>query len=338
MPRFLARAARPVSGERLVVVWRVTTRCNLSCGFCAYDRRLSIPRSEIDEPAARRVALCLAAHSAHTGRRVHLSLLGGEPLLWRPLANVAADFAELGLSLGITTNGTALSAASAQQLLLEHFDEVTVSVDGLAETHDRLRGWVGGFAQLERSLRTLAEAKKARGRGPVLRVNTVLMRDNVAGLAELGRMLADWGVEELTFNRLGERDRPEFFEQHRLGPGALERLARLLPALRVELAQRGLQLRGSDGYVRRLLELERGLPTGGSLCDPGAEFLFLDERGRFAPCSFTLDDLGEPWPNNQRGLAGLSKRFLLQQSAGAVACRDCRSTQVAGKFREADGP
>ena len=338
MPRFLARAARPVSGERLVVVWRVTTRCNLSCGFCAYDRRLAIPRSEVDEAAARRVALALAAHGQRTARQIHLSLLGGEPFLWRPLANVAADFARLGLSLGITTNGTALSAASAQQLLLEHFDEVTVSVDGLAETHDRLRGWAGGLAQLGRSLRALAEAKKARGRGPVLRVNTVLMRDNVSQLAELGRMLADWGVEELTFNRLGERDRPEFFAQHRLGVGALEGLARLLPALRVELAQRGLKLRGSDTYVRRLLELERGLPTGGSLCDPGAEFLFLDEQGRSAPCSFTLDDLGQPWPTNQHELVGLPKRFLLQQSAGMTACRDCRSTQVAGKFREPDGP
>src|SRR5688572_27133506 len=27
-------------GSRLVVVWRVTQKCNLSCPFCSYDRRV----------------------------------------------------------------------------------------------------------------------------------------------------------------------------------------------------------------------------------------------------------------------------------------------------------
>ncbi|MES1175648.1 MAG: radical SAM protein [Myxococcales bacterium] len=316
--------------DRLVVVWRVTTRCNLSCGFCAFDRTLPGRRTEVDEVAARALTSWLAAERRRLGRPLHLSFLGGEPLLWRPLATVAAECSALGISLGVTTNGTTLSRTSTRELLLEHFEELTISIDGLGSAHDQVRGWPGGFAQLERAVRSLVQAKRAQGRGPLIRVNSVLMRENVAQLAELAFTLAGWGVEELTFNRLGERDRPEFFAQHCLGPSTLERLARRLPELRRALAERGLRLRGSDGYVERLLELERGTSKAGPTCDPGREFLFVDEHGRLAPCHFTLSEMGGPWPPN-RNLAELSKRFLLRQSS-ASACQHCPSTQVAGKF------
>jgi len=330
----MTELARSTPGERLVVVWRVTTRCNLSCGFCAYDRSLDFARSEVDEASAERVAASLAALQVGSKRRVHLSLLGGEPLSWRPLSSFAERCAELGLSLGVTTNGSALGAARNRRLLLERFDEVTVSVDGLQASHDSLRSWPGGFAQLERAVCALVESKRSSGRGPLIRVNTVLMRDNVHEFADLCRTLARWGVEELTFNRLGGRDRPAFYAAHRLGRENLERLVRVLPELREEARARGLRLRGSERYVDRLLSLEDADGSSAARCNPGADFLFLDERGRLAPCSFTSEHLSEPLlPAHEGELTQISRRFLARQSSGEnLPCRDCPSTQVAGKF------
>lgn len=323
---------------RLVVVWRVTTRCMLRCGFCAYDRRLPFARVDSDELSARRLGRLLSRHGASTGRAVHVSLLGGEPFGWSPLADVAHDFKRLGLSLGVTTNGTSLGNERARELLLECFDELTVSIDGLAAVHDELRGWPGGFAQLERALTTLSEAKRRRGLGPVLRVNCVLMRDNVRDLGELCESLAAWGVEELTFNRLGGRDRPEFFARHRLLAEDLAWLSCELPRLQRELGPRGLTIRGSAAYVRRLQQLEAGVAVRVEDCRPGEQFLFVDELGRAAPCHFTLDEYGQE-PTAGADLNQLLELFRdRQQCRRAAACDDCQSTQVFEKFRGVDGP
>jgi len=37
----------------MVVLWRVTARCNLGCGFCGYDRTLPRPRREADAAVVR---------------------------------------------------------------------------------------------------------------------------------------------------------------------------------------------------------------------------------------------------------------------------------------------
>jgi MoaA/NifB/PqqE/SkfB family radical SAM enzyme len=328
---------RAAAAERLVVVWRVTTRCNLSCGFCAYDRALPFARRDTDEASARRLGRSLVHTRDGLGQPVHVSFLGGEPFAWEPLPRVARHFAELGLSLGITTNGVALGSAASRELLLDCFDEVTLSIDGLGAIHDGLRGWFGGFERLAAVLTELARATARRGRGPLLRVNTVLMRDNIREFPELCRALADLGVQELTFNRLGGRDRPEFFAAHRLRPAELEQFATELPALRRELGARGLSILGAHGYVERLLSLERGDAVAVRDCEPGRRFLFVDERGLLAPCSFTLDSYGEPVAEMTNGdVAELPRRFLARQrSQRAGACDDCSSTQVFEKFRGA---
>jgi MoaA/NifB/PqqE/SkfB family radical SAM enzyme len=303
----------------------------LSCGFCAYDRRLPFVRHDASEDAARRLGESLLQTQARSGRRVHLSFLGGEPFGWEPLPRVARDLAERGLSLGITTSGVSLGSAAARDLLLECFDEVTLSVDGVGPRHDTLRGWPGGFERLASVVRELVREKARRGRGPLLRVNTVLMQSNVRHFPELCRTLADWGVQELTFNRLGGRDRPEFFAEQRLLPAQIAQLGEDLPALRRELFARGLTLLGGDGYVARLLSLERGERVAVSNCEPGERFLFVDEHGKVAPCSFTLDRYGEAV--GESVVAALPRRFLVRQrSQRAEACNDCSSTQVFEKF------
>jgi MoaA/NifB/PqqE/SkfB family radical SAM enzyme len=65
-----------------------------------------------------------------------LIIEGGEPFMWQDrehdLRNVVAEARKLFFSVGVTTNGTFPIEVEA--------DNVWVSIDGLQETHDRLRG------------------------------------------------------------------------------------------------------------------------------------------------------------------------------------------------------
>ena len=131
----------------MIVLWRVTERCNLSCGFCAFDRSLERPRREADPRDVFRFAEVLASYREATDDEVMVSWLGGEPLLWPPLEEMSRVLhTRLGLRISTTTNGTGLRSRATRELLRAHFAELTVSVDGLAATHERLRGWPGGYS------------------------------------------------------------------------------------------------------------------------------------------------------------------------------------------------
>jgi len=316
--------------DRLVVVWRVTETCNLSCAFCRYDRRQPFERKSADRERVLAIGELLAEHQRRSGISVHVSFLGGEPLLWPPFVDIVRAFRhDFSLGTGVTTNGTLVGSPEIFRAVLDAIDELTVSIDGFAAFHDRVRGWPGGFERLRRSMTDFVTAKRQLGRGPLLRANMVLMRENIDDFASLAHELARIGFDELTFNQLGGNDRPEFFALHRLLPAQVEHFVGALPALRSELAEIGLNIRGSASYLERISASthERRLPV--SDCAPGERFLYLTEAGIASPCSFTADTLGVPLASPRIGELSVAFRGARSRSK---SCADCPSTRVFGKF------
>lgn len=320
----------------MIVLWRVTTLCNLGCGFCAYDRALPMERSEVDAVTVMRFARLLSQYQAMTGDAVMVSWLGGEPLLWKPLAQASKVMAtELGLRLSATTNGSALKSPALRAAIANHFTELTVSIDGPAPFHDEIRKWPGGFEQLRTFVKQLRADSQHREQRLRLRVNTVLMDQNVHLFADLCEQLLAWDIDEITFNQLGGNDRPDFHRQHRLHLEHVETLAQLLPGLRDRLHAHGVQLSGGLRYLQRL----RASAVGGQMpvpnCGPGKKFLFVDEHGRIAPCSFTVPDYAMRVDElrSVEDLLALNQRY--EQAVAQRRsrwCDDCPSTQVFEKF------
>ena len=317
----------------MIVLWRTTTRCNYACGFCAYDRRLGGPRSDVKQAEAVRFGTLLADWSRARGERVLLSWLGGEPLLWRPVWTVSAQLAGAGLAISATTNGSTLHHDAVRAAAIATFAELTVSVDAPAPIHDRLRGRSGAWDRVRDGIRALAAA---RGNATIrLRANVVLMRETIGHFADLCAALADWGVDEITFNQLGGRDRPAFFPAQRLRPVDIAALAAVLPALRRKLAARGVRLCGDARYLERLRASASGEALAVEDCLPGRGFLFVDEQGMASPCSFSGDAYGIPIASLRTvaDLDALPARFAAARASRRLAsCDDCPSTQTFAKF------
>jgi len=319
----------------MIVVWRITTHCNLACPFCAYDRTRTIPRNHADPATVRAFCQILADYQCRHRDPVMLSWLGGEPLLWPALPRLTEQAVALGLRVSATTNGTTLGSAVVRRHLLDHYAELTISLDAPDATHDRLRAWPNGFDSLRTTVPALIAERAARRRPLKVRINTLLQRSSIAAFPLLAREVARWGADGLTFNALGGRDRPEYFPAERLFPGQLLRFASALPDLRENLGRCGLAIQGSSVYLERLLA-----GAGGDLhpvadCAPGERFLFIDEGGRVSPCSFTSQGLGVPLSGlgSAADIAALPVRFQeLRNAHKPAACLDCPSTQFFQKF------
>lgn len=316
----------------LIVVWRVIGRCPLACPFCAYGGEEPRLHADADPALIRRFSAVLAAYQEYTHQPVLVSWLGGEPLLWAELPALSRHLSRnLGLRLSATTNGMTLGSAAVRGHLAECYTELTVSIDAIGEEHNRMRCWPGGYEVLRDGIAALASMSQR----PRLRVNTVLMHDNVRQYPALCRELAEWGIDELTFNQLGGNDRPEFYPGHRLSAEDVTYLEDTLPALSEEMQTRGVRLACHPGYLKRfrMTALGQRLPVAD--CAPGTRFLFIDENGLAAPCSFTTSGYGVPLEElrTPADLCQLPLRFAeKRQVARHAACLDCHSTQVFQKF------
>ena len=116
----------------LVVVVRVNTECALRCSFCGFSRDLERPTSVNDAYKLRKFGKILQEFQAARNQRLLVSWLGGEPFQWTKWRETSIAFREMGLALGITTDGIALSSEQIRNEALSLFDQITISIDGLA--------------------------------------------------------------------------------------------------------------------------------------------------------------------------------------------------------------
>ncbi len=135
---FRARVlGRPVP---LLASFKLTYRCNLACAACPFHQLGKEQGHMSWELAASRLR-----ELAKRGCRL-IVFEGGEPLLWQDAGHDINDLLRLAGSLflrtAVTTNGTLGLDRPA--------DVIWVSIDGLPETHDRLRS--GSFSKIRENL------------------------------------------------------------------------------------------------------------------------------------------------------------------------------------------
>jgi Fe-coproporphyrin III synthase len=160
-----------------------TRLCNLACLHCYSS---SAPRQTAGlDPVAIRDALGILRGE---GYRV-VSLSGGEPLAYRPLGAVVEGARELGFRVTMITNG--LLATERQMPLLSSLDGMAISFDGLAATHNAMRGRPDAFERASEALERLA------GLGLPVGAAVSVTREAIPELPDLADHLVGLGARSL---------------------------------------------------------------------------------------------------------------------------------------------
>jgi hypothetical protein len=142
-----------VAGPTAVPIFHLhpLLRCNLRCLHCYSD---SSPQSaQILSQADAIAGIDIAAAWGYSV----LAVSGGEPLLYPGLADLLDHAQALGMTRSVVTNGLLLNHANALAALRKA-STVTVSIDGLAENHDRMRARQGAFGGAADAVRRLSDA------------------------------------------------------------------------------------------------------------------------------------------------------------------------------------
>lgn len=126
----------------LTMLLLVNRGCNLRCSFC------DLWEGREQFPVERAAALFDDARAIGTKTLV---ITGGEPLLHPGVFAIARAAKDRGMGVNITTNGTLVERHHAE-LLRAGVDSLSLSVDGLPATHDRLRGQAGAHARTWKAL------------------------------------------------------------------------------------------------------------------------------------------------------------------------------------------
>ncbi len=196
--RFLARlsptetAAYPgraafLKTDKLSELWlHITNHCNQSCSHCLFA---SGPGAIQELPAER--ILTLAGQGHQLGCRV-FALTGGEPFIHKQFTQIVDGLLALeDTRVVVLTNGTLLEKFSEA---MDRWDSgrlsLQISIDGLADEHDRIRG-KGQFEKLQTQLSWLA------GRERPFTLSMCVQQHNVESICDVVEFAARTGASNV---------------------------------------------------------------------------------------------------------------------------------------------
>lgn len=180
-----AHRCRPTS-----IVLLMTERCNARCVHCDIWKN----KGAEPTPAVARWKQLLSDLASWLGP-AQVTLSGGEALL-RPYTPELLVFGkQCGLQMELLTNGYWIDQSRIEKAVLAEPWRITVSVDGIGEIHNVVRGRADFWTHTERSIRSMMRLREERNLRCLIRLKTVIMRQNLAHVLDVAEFAAENGLE-----------------------------------------------------------------------------------------------------------------------------------------------
>lgn len=166
----------------------LTLRCNEHCFHCGSN----CSSDSIDGmPKEKYLEVLKDVRDNIPGKLPQICLTGGEPLLRKDLFELMAEGKEMGFRYSMTSNGTLITREKARLLRENGLRTIAVSIDGLPDTHDCIRGLNGAFRMAMQGIENLL----SEGGLKTVQVTTVVNHESIHELPALYRILEEKDID-----------------------------------------------------------------------------------------------------------------------------------------------
>jgi MoaA/NifB/PqqE/SkfB family radical SAM enzyme len=287
----------PMPRPTMIANFAITYRCNNRCRTCRIW--------EIEDPGRGELTLdevrWIFASNLEFLRDVrYIQITGGEPFMRRDLPGIVSSIYEClpRCVFWIPTNGMEperierATEATIKALDGQNFG-ISVSIDGLENTHDSIRGVDGSFKRAVETLRRLSALRRVFP-SLMLSVGMTLTPENHGELPEVfglaRRHGARFSFRPVNHSEIYYRNRAEDLWTGEVPEALLQSVRGVGRATVERYGFRGSvttlrYIQGALDYIRD--PSDRRLP-----CSAGSDSLFLDPYGNVYPCIFMGEKMG----------------------------------------------
>lgn len=168
--------------------WECTLRCNLHCRHCGSDCKVQAGQRDMPKEDFLQVLDSVAARC--DPHKVFVVVSGGEPLMRDDLEECCAEIYDKGFPWGMVTNGLYLTPQRFIGLLRAGLHSITISLDGLEEDHNWMRGHKQSFQRVDQAISMLVQVPEL-----TFDIVTCVNRRNYAKLNDIKEYLISKGVK-----------------------------------------------------------------------------------------------------------------------------------------------
>ncbi len=255
--------------------------------------------------------------------KVMVCLTGGEPTLRKDLEESGWEIRARGFPWGFVTNGMNLSRARLRRLVADGLGSMTISLDGLRESHDWFRGMKGSFDSACDVIRC------ASGYGSlVFDVVTCVNGRNISELGNIRSLLMELGVRKWRIFTVFPKGRAADNEELSLDREQFRHVMAFISSCRSGKAietSYGCEgfLGGWEGQVRdTFFHCRAGISIGSVLAD-GSISACPSLRGDFIQGNIYTDDFMSVWKHR---FTMMRKRDWMKTDS----CASCRFWKWCG--------
>jgi len=260
------------------VVWELTLKCDLGCKHCG-------SRAGFKRPDELTTAECvdLIGQMAELGIR-EVTVIGGEAYLRPDWDVLVAEITRQGMGATMTTGARNLSQERVNAAAAAGMKSISISLDGLEETHDAQRGAKGSWKSAVEAARRVVDA------GIRLTTNTQINRLSMPELPGVADLMVEldskaWQIQ-LTVPMGRAADRPDLLLQ----PYDLLEVFPLVVWIKQnKLDPAGIRLQpgnnfGYFGPYEELLRFKGKYGTHWTGCSAGRYSLGIEADGKIKGC------------------------------------------------------
>jgi len=304
------------------ILWDLTYTCNMRCQHCLVGDLPLVKEMDLEEIKKTLTVLKNAGVF-----RINFS--GGEPLLKSDLLNILKKSSELNFGVTLSTNGLLLNRGLLEELKNLDVYCFQISLDGLGQTHDSIRGVNGAYEK------TVDALKEAASMGFYTVMSTTVTKLSLHQIGRLLDLAVSLGVSSFKLNTCMQAGRGAKNRNCLAVTGEEVRL------LAIEMAKKRKEYEGLidmqlDALCPWLLCPEpvppaaRGINSSNKLgCSAGYTTLVIAPDGETFPCPFLTDfslgnilerPLAELWHDNS-GILGKLRNLDPEDLKGK--CKGC---------------